>query len=199
VIAPHGGVLGKGRSGVPIDRSILTARSIGFDAVPVAAGTTPVTDIKTVILLQEAHRLGAWRDRDRMLQAAGIDLPCQAASPAAPSVRSEDLRTMAANHPIPRPHVAAGSAEGRKALGGHAGDFVGAGQVRPNPRGGETSGRSFAIEPSVVAVRALGLPVVGLVVAVDNELAVLIGEVAGLLVGVTQRLEAGLRGGGIGL
>jgi catalase len=64
VIAPHGGVLGKGRSGIPVDRSILTARSIEFETVLVAARTTPATDIKTVILVQEACRhlkpLGAW-------------------------------------------------------------------------------------------------------------------------------------------
>ncbi|GIF23308.1 catalase [Actinoplanes tereljensis] len=78
VIAPHGGTLGKGRSVLPIDRSILTARSIEFDAVLVAAGTAPDTDIKTVLLLQEAYRhlkaLGAWGDGGRLLQAVGVDL-----------------------------------------------------------------------------------------------------------------------------
>jgi catalase len=78
VIAPRGGTLGTGRSSIAVDRTILTARSIEFDAVLVAAGTTPETDIKTVLLLQEAYRhlkaLGAWGDGSRLLAGAGIDL-----------------------------------------------------------------------------------------------------------------------------
>ena len=39
-----------------VDRTLLTARSIEFDAVVVADGTTPTSDIKLVLLLQEAFR-----------------------------------------------------------------------------------------------------------------------------------------------
>ncbi|WP_433294207.1 catalase [Actinoplanes sp. CA-030573] len=77
VIAPVGGTLGTARAGVPVDRTVLTARSIEFDAVVVAAGTTPTNNIKTVILLQEAYRhlkvVGAWGDGISQLQIAGID------------------------------------------------------------------------------------------------------------------------------
>jgi catalase len=76
VIAPVGGVLKKSRSRVTVQRTPLTARSIEFDAVIIAAGTTPSADIKTVILLQEAYRhckaLGAWGDGAAGLEAAGL-------------------------------------------------------------------------------------------------------------------------------
>ena len=39
-----------------VDRTLLTARSIEFDALVVAGGTTPTNDIKLVLLLQEAYR-----------------------------------------------------------------------------------------------------------------------------------------------
>ena len=41
VTAPFGGVLKSGRRSVIVERTLLTARSIEFDAVVVAAGTTP--------------------------------------------------------------------------------------------------------------------------------------------------------------
>jgi catalase len=76
VIAPAGGTLGRGRSAVAVDRTPLTARSIEFDAVVIAAGTTPSGEIKTTVLLQEAFRhckaLGAWGDGAAVLAAAGI-------------------------------------------------------------------------------------------------------------------------------
>jgi catalase len=76
VIAPVGGVLKAGRRGVTVDRTLLTARSIEFDALVVAGGTTPTADIKLVVLLQEAFRhckvLAAWGDGDAILHAAGI-------------------------------------------------------------------------------------------------------------------------------
>ena len=78
VIAPVGGVLKKGRSSVTVQRTSLTARSIEFDAILVADGTTPSRDVKTVILLQEAYRhckaLGAWGDGAAGLTVAGIAL-----------------------------------------------------------------------------------------------------------------------------
>ncbi|MCW2539373.1 MAG: catalase [Frankiales bacterium] len=77
VIAPVGGVLAKGRTKVTVDRTLLTARSIEFDAVVVAGGTSPTNDLKLVLLLQEAYRhckaLAAWGDGVGILQAAGID------------------------------------------------------------------------------------------------------------------------------
>ncbi|MGI8761120.1 MAG: catalase [Jatrophihabitantaceae bacterium] len=76
VIAPAGGVLRKGRTQLVADRTLLTARSIEFDAVVVAAGTEPSGDIKVVLLLQEAYRhckaLAAWGDGAAILHAAGI-------------------------------------------------------------------------------------------------------------------------------
>jgi catalase len=77
VIAPHGGVLKKGRQQLTIDRTLLTTRSIEFDAIVVASGTTPSNDIKLVLLLQEAYRhckaLAAWGDGVALLAGAGID------------------------------------------------------------------------------------------------------------------------------
>jgi catalase len=76
VIAPVGGVLKAGRRKVTVDRTLATARSIEFDAVVVAAGTTPTTDIKLVVLLQEAFRhckaIAAWGDGAAVLKAARI-------------------------------------------------------------------------------------------------------------------------------
>ena len=77
VTAPVGGTLKAGRRSVVVDRTFATARSIEFDAVIVAAGTTPTADIKLVVLLQEAFRhckaLGAWGDGVSLLDAAGIE------------------------------------------------------------------------------------------------------------------------------
>ncbi|MDX1891181.1 catalase [Mycolicibacterium sp. 050158] len=77
VTAPVGGTLRAGRRAVVVDRTFATARSIEFDAVVVAAGTTPTPDIKLVVLLQETFRhckaVGAWGDGVSLLDAAGID------------------------------------------------------------------------------------------------------------------------------
>jgi catalase len=76
VIARAGGVLGDGSREVVVERTLLTARSVEFDAIVIAGGTTPVSDIKLVLLLQEAFRhlkvLGAWGDGTAVLEAAGI-------------------------------------------------------------------------------------------------------------------------------
>jgi len=56
VIAPVGGVLKAGRRKITVDRTLATARSIEFDALVVAGGTTPSHDIKLIVLLQEAFR-----------------------------------------------------------------------------------------------------------------------------------------------
>ena len=76
VIAPVGGVLGSGRRSKVVDRTLLTTRSVEFDALVVAGGTTPTGDIRLTLLLQEAFRhckaLGAWGDGTAVLEAAGI-------------------------------------------------------------------------------------------------------------------------------
>ena len=78
VIAPVGGVLNAGRRKITADRTLATARSIEFDALVVAGGTTPSRDIKLVVLLQEAFRhcktLAAWGDGAAVLKAAGISV-----------------------------------------------------------------------------------------------------------------------------
>lgn len=76
VIAPVGGVLGSGAREERVDRTLLTTRSVEFDALVVAGGTTPTGDIKLTVLLQEAFRhckaLGAWGDGTAILEAAVI-------------------------------------------------------------------------------------------------------------------------------
>ena len=78
VIAPVGGVLNAGRRKITADRTLATARSIEFDALVVAGGTTPSRDIKLLVLLQEAFRhcktLAAWGDGAAVLKAAGISV-----------------------------------------------------------------------------------------------------------------------------
>ena len=75
VTAPVGGTLKSGRRSVIVERTFLTARSIEFDAVVIAAGTTSV-DIKLTVLLQEAFRhckpMAAWGDGAAVLKAAQI-------------------------------------------------------------------------------------------------------------------------------
>jgi catalase len=76
VIAPAGGVLARGGRQEPVDRTLLTARSVEFDALVIADGTASTGDIKLVLLLQEAFRhskaVGAWGDGTAVLEAAGI-------------------------------------------------------------------------------------------------------------------------------
>jgi catalase len=76
VIAPAGGALIHGAHTETVERTLLTARSVEFDAIVIAGGTTPTGDIKLVLLLQEAFRhakaLGAWGDGTAVLEAAGI-------------------------------------------------------------------------------------------------------------------------------
>ena len=78
VISPAGGELTKGRSAVVVDRTLLTTRSIEYDAVLVADGTAGLVDVKLTVLLQEVFRhckpLGGWGDADQVLRDAGIDV-----------------------------------------------------------------------------------------------------------------------------
>ncbi|WP_422774639.1 catalase [Plantactinospora sp. WMMC1484] len=77
VVAPVGGELRGTRGDLPVDRTLLTTRSIEYDAVLVAAGTAGLTDPRLTVLLQEALRhckpIGAWGDGARVLADAGID------------------------------------------------------------------------------------------------------------------------------
>jgi len=77
VIAPVGGVLSKGTRSEIIERTLLTTRSIEYDAILVAGGAGQLADIKLTILLQEAFRhaktVGAWGDGEQALRTAGID------------------------------------------------------------------------------------------------------------------------------
>jgi catalase len=61
------------------DRTLLTARSAEFDALVVAGGTAPSSDIKLTLQLQEAFRhckvLAAWGDGTVVLEAAGSAVP----------------------------------------------------------------------------------------------------------------------------
>jgi catalase len=76
VLAPQGGELKRGRSTLKVTRTLLTARSIEFDAVLVADGTPMNRDIKLALLLQEAYRhckpMGAWGSGADILSAAGV-------------------------------------------------------------------------------------------------------------------------------
>ncbi|MCW2724189.1 MAG: katE [Frankiales bacterium] len=76
VIAPVGGVLKKGKTTEIVERTLLTVRSIEFDAILVAGGTTPTNDIRLALLVQEAYRhcktLGAWGDAAELLKALGV-------------------------------------------------------------------------------------------------------------------------------
>jgi catalase len=78
VIAPVGGALARGRTKVTVDRTGLTARSIEFDAVVVAGGTSADPDLKRTVLLQEAYHhcktVAAWGDGELILAGAGIPL-----------------------------------------------------------------------------------------------------------------------------
>jgi catalase len=88
VVSPAGGRLTDRSLDVVVERTFATARSIEFDAILVADGTTPSTDIKLVVLLQEAFRhckaLGSWGSGSSTLTAAGI-------APEAPGVSTGDV------------------------------------------------------------------------------------------------------------
>jgi catalase len=78
VIASHGGNLVKGVRKEIIERTLLTTRSIEYDAVLIAGGAGDLADVKLTVLLQEAFRhakpLGAWGDGVNALRTAGLDV-----------------------------------------------------------------------------------------------------------------------------
>ena len=90
VLAAVGGVLTHKRRTEIVERTFLTARSIEFDAIVIADGTTASTDIKAVVLLQEAYRhckaLASWGDGHAGLTAAAIPLDGPGVSATATSV-----------------------------------------------------------------------------------------------------------------
>ena len=77
VIAPAGGTLHGDRSSEIVERTLLTTRSVEFDAVVIAGGTAGLRDVKLTVLLQEAFRhckpLAAWGNGAQVLVDAGID------------------------------------------------------------------------------------------------------------------------------
>ena len=83
LIADTGGKLVRDGITETVDRTLLTTRSIEYDAVVVADGTAGLADPKLALLLSEANRhfkaLGGWGDGAEVLKAAGIN-------PAAPGV-----------------------------------------------------------------------------------------------------------------
>jgi catalase len=83
VVSTRAGTLGEGRNQQLIERTLLTTRSVEYDAFLIADGAGDVSDIKLTLLLQEMYRhskaVGAWGDGRNALQAAGLD-------PAAPGV-----------------------------------------------------------------------------------------------------------------
>ena len=78
VISDTGGTLGKGETTVNVDRTLLTTRSIEYDAVVVADGSTGLTNPKLTVLLDEMNRhfkvIGSWGDGKDVLAAAGVEL-----------------------------------------------------------------------------------------------------------------------------
>ena len=85
LIAPTGGVLA---DGTPGQRTFATARSIEFDALVVADGTSEhVADPQVTLLVQECFRhakaIGVWGDGAEALTAAGVE-------PSAPGIVTGD-------------------------------------------------------------------------------------------------------------
>ncbi len=78
VLAPMGGTLKAGSRTVVVERTLLTSRSIEYDAVVIAGGTGGTVNLKLDVLLQEAFRHGkaiaAWGTGEQVLLDAGVDL-----------------------------------------------------------------------------------------------------------------------------
>jgi len=77
VIGAVPGSLGTGRSAQPVERTLVTARSIEFDAIVVADGTEGLGGDKLTVPLQEAFRhckpLAVWGNGAQLLVDAGVD------------------------------------------------------------------------------------------------------------------------------
>jgi catalase len=76
VIAAVGGELRRGSRKEIVERTFATTRSVEFDAVVVAGGTTTTADLRVQTLLQEAYRhckpIAAWGTGADILAAAGV-------------------------------------------------------------------------------------------------------------------------------
>jgi len=78
VIAETGGVIKRGGREEVVERTFLTTRSIEFDAIVAARGSSSADDVKVRVLLEEAYRhckaIAAWGDGVELLESAGIGL-----------------------------------------------------------------------------------------------------------------------------
>jgi len=106
VIGPHGGALTTRKATVPVTRTLLTTRSVEFDAVVVAGGTGGFRDVKLDVLLQEMFRhakpIAAWGDGADALAAAGIDVkaPGIIVSSTATAAQRKELLTALGLHRV---------------------------------------------------------------------------------------------------
>jgi catalase len=97
IIAPHGGQIKAARLSETVDRTLLTTRSVEYDAVLVAGGSGGLVDIKLDVLLQEVFRhakpVGAWGDGVQCLERAGIptDAPGVSVATRATAGQRKDL------------------------------------------------------------------------------------------------------------
>ncbi len=96
LLAAVGGELGAADARQVVDRTLLTSRSVEYDAVVIANGTGGMVDVKLTVLLQELFRhcktIAAWGDGSQVLQDAGIDL----AAPGILQFQSIDNKATAA-------------------------------------------------------------------------------------------------------
>jgi catalase len=78
VIAERAGTLGEGRNAQLVERTMLTTRSIEYDAVVIAGGVGGLVDPRVAILLTEMYRhckaIGAWADGSAIFAELGIEL-----------------------------------------------------------------------------------------------------------------------------
>ena len=78
VVAPVGGIIGKGAKAEIVERTLLTTRSIEYDAIVLAGGTGTLVEPRLGVLLAEMFRhcktIAAWGDGAAALAAALIDV-----------------------------------------------------------------------------------------------------------------------------
>jgi len=77
VVAPVGGFLGEGAKAEIVERTLLTTRSVEYDAIVLAGGTGSLIEPRLTVLLAEMFRhcktLAAWGDGADALTAALVD------------------------------------------------------------------------------------------------------------------------------
>ena len=78
IVAPVGGFLGKGSKAEIVDRTLLTTRSVEYDALVFADGTGSLVEPRLGVMVGEMFRhckvLAAWGDGAAALSAAFIDV-----------------------------------------------------------------------------------------------------------------------------